>query len=64
MKENDIICGIHYPTLHLNQIYARGKSFNCPYTEKYSDIVATLPMNEEISNLDLEKIIEKAKLYK
>lgn len=64
MKENDIVCGIHYPALHLNEIYARGKSFNCPYTEKYSDVVATLPMNETMSYSDIEKIIEKVKLYK
>ena len=64
LKDNDITAGIHYPPLHINKIYTQGRKFNCAYSEKYKDVVATLPMNEKLSDLDLEKIIEKVKLFK
>ena len=64
LKDNDITAGIHYPPLHINKIYTQGRKFNCAYSEKYKDVVATLPMNEKLSDLDLEEIIEKVKLFK
>ena len=64
LKDNGIMAGIHYPPLHLNKIYAQGNKFNCTYSEKYKDMVATLPMNEKLSDSDLEKIIKNVKLNK
>ena len=50
--------------LNLNFIKQAEKKFNCVYSEKYKNVVATLPMNEKLSDLDLEKIIENVKFYK
>ena len=65
MKSNGIVCGIHYPALHLNSIYNRaiglGVNQILPKSEKVQDRTVSLPMNEKLSYLELEQIIDKVK---
>jgi dTDP-4-amino-4,6-dideoxygalactose transaminase len=60
MKNFGIICGIHYPALHLNTIY-NNKEFGCPKSKKKQNRVVSLPMNEKLSFLEQEFIIDKVK---
>jgi len=64
MRESGVMVGIHYPALHLNDIYAKNWRFDCPKSEYLNDKVVSLPMNEKLSFNDFETIIEKVKLYK
>tara|TARA_R110002167_G_scaffold70336_2_gene198165 strand:- start:1370 stop:2302 length:933 start_codon:yes stop_codon:yes gene_type:complete len=61
MKNAGIVCGIHYPALHKNPIYNDGVEFNCPKSEKLEKRTVSLPMNETLSFLETEYIIDKAK---
>ena len=61
MKNVGIICGIHYPALHLNPIYNNGTKFDCPKSEKLQKRTVSLPMNERLSFNELEYIIDKVK---
>jgi len=61
MKNVGIICGIHYPALHLNPIYNNGTKFDCPKSEKLQKRTVSLPMNERLSHLEIEFIIDKVK---
>ena len=63
MKNAGIICGIHYPALHLNPIYSDDRKFDCPKSEKLQKRTVSLPMNEKLSFNDLEYIIDKVKEY-
>ena len=61
MKQAGIVCGIHYPALHLNTIYNRGKNFKCPKSEKLEKRTVSLPMNEKLSLYEIQYIIDKVK---
>lgn len=61
MKNLGIICGIHYPALHLNPVYSNGKKFDCPKSDKLQNRLVSLPMNEKLSFLETEFIIDKVK---
>jgi dTDP-4-amino-4,6-dideoxygalactose transaminase len=61
MKEAGIICGIHYPALHLNPIYNNGKELDCPKSKKLQNRTVSLPMNERLSFNQTEYIIDKVK---
>ena len=61
MKDAGIICGIHYPALHKNPIYNNGLQFNCPKSEKLEKRTVSLPMNESLSFLETEYIVDKVK---
>ena len=61
MKNAGIICGIHYPALHLNPIYNDGNQPDCPKSEKLEKRTVSLPMNENLSFLETEYIIDKVK---
>jgi len=61
MKSAGIVCGIHYPALHLNSIYNDGKKFDLPKSEKLQKRTVSLPMNERLSFNELEYIIDKVK---
>ena len=61
MKNAGIICGIHYPALHLNPIYNVGNQPDCPKSEKLEKRTVSLPMNETLSFLETEYIIDKVK---
>ena len=60
MRKKGIMCGIHYPALHLNSVYNK-KSSNCPQTKKLQNRTVSLPMNEKLSFLEKEYIIDKVK---
>ena len=59
MKNAGIICGIHYPALHLNSVYAKYGEFECDKSKKLQGRTVSLPMNEKLSFLELEYIIDK-----
>ena len=61
MEKLGIVCGIHYPALHLNSIYNGGMKLDCPNSKKLSYRTVSLPMNEKLSFLELEYIIDKVK---
>ena len=61
MEKLGIICGIHYPALHLNSIYNGGRKFECPKSKKLDHRTVSLPMNEKLSFYELEYIVDKVK---
>ena len=61
MKENNIICGIHYSALHLNPVYNNGVVFNCPKSEKIQSQTVSLPMNEKLNDDEILYTINKVK---
>ena len=61
MKDVGIVCGIHYPALHKNPIYNEGVEFKCPKSEKLEKRTVSLPMNEGLTFLQTEYIVDKVK---
>ena len=69
MKNAGIVCGIHYPALHKNPIYNTSVKdltdgdiqILFPKSEKLEKRTVSLPMNENLSFLQIEYIIDKAK---
>ncbi len=67
MKNVGILCGIHYSALHSNPIYTNNNCgyenihFDCPKSEEIQKRTVSLPMNETLSFLELEYIIDKVK---
>jgi len=61
MEKFGIVCGIHYPALHLNSIYNGGRKFECPKSKKLDHRTVSLPMNEKLSFYELEYIVDKVK---
>ena len=61
MKQLGIVCGIHYPALHLNDVYNKNWKWDCPKSEALQNRTVSLPMNEKLSFLELEYIIDKVK---
>ena len=61
MKQLGIVCGIHYPALHLNDVYSKNWKWDCPKSEALQNRTVSLPMNEKLSFLELEYIIDKVK---
>lgn len=61
MREENIVCGIHYSSLHLNPIYNDNRKFDCPKSKEIQDKTVSLPMNEKLSSLELEYIVNKVK---
>ena len=60
LKENDIQAVFHYLPLHLSDMGIKfgGKSGDCPVTEKISDQLLRLPMYVDLSDSDLEQIVD------
>ena len=61
MKKNNIVCGVHYSALHLNSVYNNGIDFNCPKSKIMQSRTVSLPMNEELSNKQINFIINKVR---
>ena len=69
MKSAGIVCGIHYPALHMNPIYntsVKGLTGDdlrilLPKSEKVARHTVSIPMNEKLSFNALEYLIEKVK---
>tara|TARA_Y100000004_G_scaffold185474_1_gene235725 strand:+ start:3178 stop:4119 length:942 start_codon:yes stop_codon:yes gene_type:complete len=68
MKSSGIVCGIHYPALHLNGIYnpsvTHGGCEVLPKSEKLQNRTVSLPMNEDMSYSEVDKVIDKVKEYR
>ena len=62
MKKDNIICGIHYPALHLNSVYDWGIKFNHPKSELLEKRTVSLPMNENLTEDEIKYIIEKVRI--
>jgi perosamine synthetase len=62
MKENGIICGIHYFPQHKNPIYSK-KNDSCPISEKISKKTASIPFHPNLTDKNLDKIIGLIKKY-
>jgi len=58
MKQHNIICGIHYQTMHNNNVYTNGKFFNCPLSDDITLKTVSIPFNETLTNEDVEYIIK------
>ena len=63
MNKAGIVCGIHYPALHLNSIYNDGSFKGCNRSKKVEHRTVSLPMNEKLSFYELEYVIDKVKEY-
>ena len=61
MRKNNIVCGIHYSALHLNPVYNNDKGFDCSKSEKLEKSVVSLPMNENLSDEEVNFVIKKAR---
>jgi len=61
MKQENIICGIHYSALHLNSVYNNGLDFDCPKSENLQTKTVSLPMNENLTTKDINHIIENVR---
>jgi dTDP-4-amino-4,6-dideoxygalactose transaminase len=64
MKNAGIVCGIHYSALHLNSIYNSDKPLlTLSKSETIQKRTVSLPMNEKLSFLEVEYIIEKVREF-
>ena len=65
MRENEIICGIHYEALHLHDVYKTNDY--CSKSEENALTTVSIPFHEELSSGQIRKIIstiEDFKTYK
>ena len=61
MRDNNIVCGIHYSALHLSSVYNDDRKINCPKSEKLQSRTVSLPMNEDLKENDINYIINKVR---
>ena len=61
MKQENIICGIHYSALHLNLVYKNGINFDCPKSKNMQSRTVSLPMNEKLNHKQINFITDKVK---
>jgi UDP-4-amino-4,6-dideoxy-L-N-acetyl-beta-L-altrosamine transaminase len=57
LEQKGIASGIHYHSLHLNDVYNNVK-MSLPNSEKQSETTLSIPFHEELSEQDLVKIIQ------
>lgn len=62
MKNNDVSCGIHYESCHLNPVYRIDNTLY-PLSEKESKTTVSIPFHEKLSKSDIMFIINKIKDY-
>jgi dTDP-4-amino-4,6-dideoxygalactose transaminase len=62
MKDNGILCGIHYESLHLNPIYKIDDT-SYPLSETESKTTVSIPFHEKLSKSDIVFIIKKIRDY-
>ena len=60
MRDAGIVCGIHYDALHLNPVYYQNKH-NCPISKHMQSRTVSLPMNEKLSSLEIEYLVNTVK---
>ena len=70
MRKDNIVCGIHYSALHLNNVYHNSdyikpfrynSDFMCLKSKKMQTRTVSLPMNEKLTKKEIEFIIDKVK---
>ncbi len=61
MKSKGIICGKHYDAMHNNPVYAGPNTFDCPKSEKVERTTVSLPMNEVLTDEQVEYVIRATK---
>ena len=61
MRDKGIVCGKHYDAMHKNSTYTRGTLFKCPRSEKVEKTTVSLPMNENLTTVEVEHIIKSTK---
>ena len=57
MKSKDIVCGKHYESMHMCNVYSSDKSYDCILSERISKRTVSLPFHEELAELDIDKVI-------
>jgi dTDP-4-amino-4,6-dideoxygalactose transaminase len=57
MKENSVICGIHYEASHLNPIYNNGQISECPRSVEAANTMLSIPFHEKLTNGELDQIV-------
>jgi dTDP-4-amino-4,6-dideoxygalactose transaminase len=65
MKERDIVTPFHYLPLHLSDVGRKfgGKEGDCPVTEDVSDRLLRLPLYNDLTQADLERIVGAIKEF-
>jgi len=61
-SEFGIITGIHYKCLHNYTIY-NGETKSLPLSEKAEQETLSIPFHENLTDADVDYVIEKVKLY-
>ena len=62
MKENNIMCGIHYNCAHLNPIYNQ-QFLSLPNSEFGSKCTVSIPFHENLTQSEIKKVIKCVKKY-
>jgi len=62
MGDNGVSCGIHYDALHMNPIY-KNQNINLPKSELDAKTKISIPYNEKLTLIDLQKITELINNY-
>jgi dTDP-4-amino-4,6-dideoxygalactose transaminase len=63
MKNNGVLCGIHYDAMHLNPVYSLTDSI-CPNSEDKSKTTVSIPFNENLTDEDVKYIIKLINTFK
>ena len=63
MRKNNIVCGIHYESQHINPIYNLNKTFECPISINDSKMTVSIPLHNKLKDDDISHIIKKIKSY-
>ena len=58
MKKNEIFCGIHYEACHKNPCFIKKTEQYLPVSEEESLRTISLPFHENLSDMDVDKIIK------
>jgi len=60
MKSKDILSVFHYLSLHKSQFYSQQgyPEQNLPHSDRYSDCLLRLPFYFELSNSDIQYIVD------
>ncbi len=64
MKQNGIICGIHYEPCHNHPIYNKTNIHNCPLSELAGKTTASIPYHDKLTKKDIYRIIGLIEKYK
>ena len=62
LKENGIETGTHYRPIHTFTMYNK-KKYSLPITEKIAKEIVTIPIHPNLSEQEIDKIIEKVNFY-